>query len=147
MCLDRALFIWNMLMESTPKRSRRGSSQIIFLLSFGSCKFFSLIYVHICFTTWKQNSEHVMLHRKVVSSITRLRNHKLNVTSPQLYRCTSVLAISDAPMNFWSCGERLHILLKPPPRFFSSLGIFFDLRVLRKSNLVKVDSDPKSFSP
>jgi len=31
---------------------------------------------------------------------------------------TSVLAISGAPTNSWSCGDRLHILQKPPPPFF-----------------------------
>uniref|UniRef100_A0A2P2MF70 Secreted protein n=1 Tax=Rhizophora mucronata TaxID=61149 RepID=A0A2P2MF70_RHIMU len=42
-CFDRALFIWNMFMESTPKRAFNRSSQIIFLLFLGSCKSFSLM--------------------------------------------------------------------------------------------------------
>lgn len=43
MCLDRALFIWNILIESTSKRARNDSSHIISRLLFGSCKLFSRI--------------------------------------------------------------------------------------------------------
>ena len=53
MCLARALFIWNMLIVLTRKRPRKGSSQRIFFLFFGSCKSFSRIYDHNFFTTWK----------------------------------------------------------------------------------------------
>ena len=44
---------------------------------------------------------------------------------------TSVLANSGTPVNFWSCGERLHNLVNPPPFFFTSLFSFFDLLTQR----------------
>lgn len=41
MCLDSNLFIWNMSVESHPSKTFNASSQIIFLLLSGSCRFFS----------------------------------------------------------------------------------------------------------
>lgn len=43
MCFARALFIWNIFMQSTQNRSRNVSSQSIFRLLDGSCKLCSRI--------------------------------------------------------------------------------------------------------
>lgn len=40
---------------------------------------------------------------------------------------TSVLANLGSPMNDWSCGERLHTLVKPPAFFLTPLSTLADL--------------------
>lgn len=119
-----------MLMELTPKSAFNGSSQRIFLLLLGSCKFFSLMWFHSCFTTCNKDSnncfrrkwkrQHVMFN----GILRRLKKRGQKLLS----RCTSVLASSGTPINSCSCGERLHSLLKPPPPlFFASLLSLLEL--------------------
>jgi hypothetical protein len=56
-CLVKALFIWNISIESTLKIFFNASSHRIFLLLLGSCKLCCLIYAQIFLTTWEVRHE------------------------------------------------------------------------------------------
>lgn len=138
MCLVSNLFILNMSTVSTWKIPRKTLSQIIFLLLLGFWRFFSRMYAHILFTTYRIKSFRTVLRKKLLYKLLNSisffskrkekekkqpkREHMLN-----MQHHTSVLASSGTPTNSWSFGERAEGLLKPLALHFTFLSLLLDL--------------------